>query len=97
MVGVRIGGWQMVVAQQLRQMIAAGLCTGTIHPHDHTRNDLWRLHGLGRTRMHFVVQGLSLGVVDHWGLSNKIHSSININDASKRPNEKRHPKVPFEA
>jgi hypothetical protein len=42
------------------------------------------------------MQGQSLGVVDHRSLSKKTRSAFNISEAESRPNEKRHPKVPFE-
>jgi len=35
-------------------------------------------------------------MVDHRGLSEKTDASLNISEAESTPNEKRHPKVPFE-
>jgi hypothetical protein len=46
--------------------------------------------------VHFVVQGQALEVVDHRGISKKTRSTFNISEAKSCPNEKRHPKVPFE-
>jgi hypothetical protein len=42
-----------------------------------------------------AVHVQQLGMVDHSSLS-KMHWKLNINEAQPRPNEKRHPKVPFE-
>ena len=64
-VGVRVGSREVVVQQQARHMRATGLRTVAVDPHHHMRNGHGRLHGFGRSRMHLVVQRLSLRVLDH--------------------------------
>jgi hypothetical protein len=47
---------QVVVAQQGRDMLAAGLALLSITHHHHMRDGNWRRHRLWRTGVNFVVQ-----------------------------------------
>jgi hypothetical protein len=62
MVGLRIGQRQMMIAQQGRDVRAAGLALLCITEHHHVRDRQRRAHRLGRTRMDLVVQRDALGM-----------------------------------
>ena len=54
--GGRIGQGAVVVAQQCRHMLAAGLALGSIGQHHDMRDGQRRLHDFRRTGVDFVVQ-----------------------------------------
>ena len=91
MTGLGIGQRQVVVTQQRRHVLAAGIALDGVTHHDHVRNGQRRRQGLGRSCVNFVVQSRSLRMLIQMVL--ELHEiSIAIIVPHK---EKRHPKVPF--
>ena len=61
--GGRIGQGSVMIAQQGRHMLAAGLALDGIGQHHDMRDGQRRLNDLGRASMNFVVQQNPFGVL----------------------------------